>query len=120
MMNEAHKKAQATRERNQEARARRYEEQAANIRAARLARLRVMGGRHPPPKSWRRRGCWRSMGNECRRMKITISYTAAEEKEATAILAVLRPLLPGVRVHKNVSKPPFIHLYLTTKKPQKR
>ena len=53
-------------------------------------------------------------------MKITISYTAAEEKEATAILAVLRPLLPGVRVHKNVSKPPFIHLYLTTKKPKNR
>lgn len=41
-MDESHKKAQATRERNQEARARRYEEQAASIRAARLALQRVM------------------------------------------------------------------------------
>lgn len=52
-------------------------------------------------------------------MKITISYTAAEEQEATAILVALRPLLPGVRVHKNEDKPPFLHLYLTTKKPGK-
>ncbi len=48
-MNEAHKKAQATRERNQEARARRYEEQAANIRAARLALLRVMESEDATP-----------------------------------------------------------------------
>ena len=42
MNDEAHKKAQATRERNREAQARRYEEQAASIRAARLALQRVM------------------------------------------------------------------------------
>ena len=53
-------------------------------------------------------------------MKITISYPAAEEQEATAILVALRPLLLGVRVHKNEDKPPFLHLYLTTKKPQNR
>ena len=41
-MDEAHKKAQATRARNQEARTQRYEEQAASIRAARLALQRVM------------------------------------------------------------------------------
>lgn len=41
-MDESHKKAPATKERNQEARARRYEEQAASIRAARLALQRVM------------------------------------------------------------------------------
>ena len=41
-MDEAHKKAQATRERTNEARARRYEEQAASIRTARLARQRVV------------------------------------------------------------------------------
>lgn len=41
-MDEAHKKAQATRERNQEVQRRRYEEQAASIRAARLALQRVM------------------------------------------------------------------------------
>lgn len=53
-------------------------------------------------------------------MKITVSYITAEEQEAAAVLAALRPLLPGVREHKSESKPPFLHLYLTTKKPQKR
>lgn len=52
-------------------------------------------------------------------MKITIAYTGAEEREANGVLAVLRPLLPGDRVHKNDNKPPFLHLYLTTKKPEK-
>ncbi len=41
-MDESHKKARATRERNQEAQARQHEEQAASIRAARLALQRVM------------------------------------------------------------------------------
>lgn len=42
MNDDSHKKAQATRERNKEAQARRYEEQTASIRAARLALQRVM------------------------------------------------------------------------------
>ena len=41
-MDEAHKKAQATRQRNQEAQARRYAEQREAIRTARKALLRVM------------------------------------------------------------------------------
>lgn len=53
-------------------------------------------------------------------MKITISYTGEEEKEAAAVLAVLHPLLPGFRVHKNVSKPPFIRVNFTSRNPQKR
>ena len=53
-------------------------------------------------------------------MKLTISYTAEEEQETAGVLAALLALLPGVRVHKNESKPPFIHLYLTTRKPKKR
>ena len=48
-MDESHKKAQATRERNQEARARRYEEQAARLRAARLALQRVMESENATP-----------------------------------------------------------------------
>ena len=48
-MDESHKKAQATRERNREAQARRYEEQAASIRAARLALQRVMESREATP-----------------------------------------------------------------------
>ena len=42
MMDEAHKKAQATRERTSATRAQRYEEQAANIRSARTALQRVV------------------------------------------------------------------------------
>ena len=42
MMDEAHKKAQATRERTNAARAQRYEEQAASIRSARTALQRVV------------------------------------------------------------------------------
>lgn len=48
-MDEAHKKAQATRERNQEAQRRRYTEQAESIRAARLALQRVMESREATP-----------------------------------------------------------------------
>ena len=53
-------------------------------------------------------------------MKITISYTDAEEKEAAAVLAALHPLLPGFRVHKNVSKPPFIRVNFTSRNPRNR
>lgn len=48
-MDEAHKKAQATRERNQEAQRRRYTEQAESIRAARLALQRVMEAQEATP-----------------------------------------------------------------------
>ena len=48
-------------------------------------------------------------------MKIRIAYIPEEEREATAIMAVLRPLLPGARVRKSEGKPPFIHLFLVTK-----
>ena len=48
-MDEAHKKAQATRERNREAQARRYEEQATSIRAARLALQRVLESQEATP-----------------------------------------------------------------------
>ena len=48
-MDESHKKAQATRERNREAQARRYEEQATSIRVARLALQRVMESEDATP-----------------------------------------------------------------------
>jgi len=50
-------------------------------------------------------------------MKITIAYTPAEEREASGALAMLLRLLPGARVHKAASKPPFVRIYLTTRKP---
>lgn len=48
-MDKAHKKAQATRERNQEARARLWEEQRESIRTARKALLRVMENQEATP-----------------------------------------------------------------------
>lgn len=50
-------------------------------------------------------------------MKLKITYQPEEQEQAAKVLAALSGLLPGVRVHKNASKAPFIHLYLTTKKP---
>ena len=52
-------------------------------------------------------------------MKITISHTAAEEREAAGILAALLRLLPGARVHKAMDKPPYIRIYLTTRRPDR-
>lgn len=51
-------------------------------------------------------------------MKITISYIPAEQKAATADLEVLLQRHPGARVHKSDTRPPYKHIYLTTKKPQ--
>ncbi len=48
-MDESHKKAQATRQRNQEAQRRRHEEQAESIRVARLALQRVMEAQEATP-----------------------------------------------------------------------
>ncbi len=50
-------------------------------------------------------------------MKVIIAHTAEEREEAAAVLAALRPLLPGVRVRKSDRHPPFKHIYLTTKRP---
>ena len=50
-------------------------------------------------------------------MKITISFTEPEKEEAAACVAALRQLHPSVKVRKSERHPPFIHVYLTTKKP---
>lgn len=49
-------------------------------------------------------------------MKITITHTAAEDREAAGILAALLRLLPGARVHRNVSKTPYIQIHITARK----
>lgn len=49
-------------------------------------------------------------------MKIAISYVAAEEQEATAALAALRRLHPDGKVRKSDRHPPYLHIYLTTKR----
>lgn len=50
-------------------------------------------------------------------MKLKLTYQPEEQEEAADVLAALLALLPGVRVHKNDSKAPYIHVYLTTRKP---
>ncbi len=52
-------------------------------------------------------------------MKVTLAYIPEEQKEAAAVLAALRPLLKWERVHKSDRHPPFLHIYLTTRKPGK-
>lgn len=51
-------------------------------------------------------------------MKIHISYQPQEQKTATALFEAARQILPRARVHKTDNKPPFIHLYLTTRNPE--
>lgn len=53
-------------------------------------------------------------------MKLKLTYQPEEAQEVNLILHFVRELLPGVRVHKNESKAPFIHLYLTTKRGVKK
>ena len=49
-------------------------------------------------------------------MKITVTYLPEEAREANLIYHFVRGLLPGVRVHESAAKPPYVHLYLATKK----
>lgn len=49
-------------------------------------------------------------------VKLKLTYQPEEQEQAAGVLAALLALLPGVRVHKNTSKAPYIHVYLTTKK----
>lgn len=53
-------------------------------------------------------------------MKLKLTYQPEEQEATAGMLAALLALLPGVRVHKNASKPPYIHVYLTTRKPGTR
>ena len=52
-------------------------------------------------------------------MKITIAHTAEEQEEADAVLSALRPLLDWGKARKSNRHPPFLHIYLATKKPGK-
>ncbi len=52
-------------------------------------------------------------------MKVTIAHTAEEQEEADTVLSALRRLHPDGKVRKSDRHPPFLHLYLTTKKPGK-
>ena len=49
-------------------------------------------------------------------MKIRIAYTAGEHMAATLLCETVRSLFPGVRVHESAERPPYRHIFLTTKK----
>lgn len=50
-------------------------------------------------------------------MKLKLTYSPGEEREADLILRFTKGLLPGLRVRKSAPKAPYIHVYLTTRKP---
>ena len=51
-------------------------------------------------------------------MKITIAYTPGEEREADLIKAFAEALLGGVKARKSDRHAPFMHIYITTGKPE--
>lgn len=53
-------------------------------------------------------------------MKIKVAFLPEEEKQAAATVAQLVKIHPGAKVHKKEAHPPFKHVYLTTRKPEKR
>lgn len=52
-------------------------------------------------------------------MKVTLAYLLPEEREANIIVGELRRLHPSAKVRKSDRHPPFRHIYLTTKGPEK-
>lgn len=51
-------------------------------------------------------------------MKITIAYTPGEEREADIIKAFAKGLLGRVKERKSDRHAPFMHIYITTGKPE--
>ncbi len=49
-------------------------------------------------------------------MKIALAYLPEEKEGAAAALAALLQLYPGARVRESDTHPPYLHIYLTTKK----
>ncbi len=52
-------------------------------------------------------------------MKISIAYIPGEEGSAQAVEEAARAVLPGLKVRKSELHPPFKHIYMTTRKPEK-
>ena len=53
-------------------------------------------------------------------MKIRLAYLPEEEQEAAAALAALRSMFPRSKVRRSAAHPPFIHTYLTVRRPENR
>lgn len=52
-------------------------------------------------------------------MKITIAYIAGEEREAHILRRFICGLCAPVKVRTSDAHPPYYHIYLTTKRPEK-
>lgn len=50
-------------------------------------------------------------------MKIRLAYILEESKDAERAVTALKRIFPLAAVRKSSGKPPFLHLYLTTKMP---
>lgn len=52
-------------------------------------------------------------------MKIKIAYGPGESLQAARVSEAIREQLPTVRVKESDAHPPYKHIYITTKEPQK-
>jgi len=59
------------------------------------------------------------MEQEGSHMKITIAYLPEEYKAARGIRAFAIGYLPGARIKDIYRQTPYMHTYITTKKPEK-
>lgn len=52
-------------------------------------------------------------------MKFSVSFLPGEEDAAASVLMAVLHLFPHARIRKNNKHPPFSHIYVTTKIPDK-
>ena len=50
-------------------------------------------------------------------MKIKIAYQPEEAEQARAVAAMIRPFLGDVRINNADNHKPFLHLYISTRRP---
>lgn len=61
-----------------------------------------------------------TFGGRVAKLKIAIAYLPGEEQKAAAIESFIKELSPGVKVRKSDRHAPYMHIYLSTKKPENR
>lgn len=50
-------------------------------------------------------------------LKIKIAYQPEESEQARAVAAMLRPILGDVRINNSDNHKPFLHMYISTRRP---
>lgn len=53
-------------------------------------------------------------------MKITVAFLPEEAQHARLVLDAMRSLLVVDKVKENANHQPFLHMYITTRKPKNR